>query len=173
MIASSDLKGVAIVDSWLSTVRGRLAAAGYVVQDNFAYDGKTFPLFARRTGLEITKFGFSENFFTFFEFEHLTTDMLRRFSADALHCALQNCVVPLPRGFGESVWSYAVALAKSVDQATLATVRQETPPRHWAAAEIPVVYDQAQKKLWYFEKTPIWGAAYYAGFRHKIEKLLG
>jgi hypothetical protein len=159
--------------SWLSTIHGRLTAEGYVVQDDFPFEGKTFPVFARQTRFVVTKFGFAENFFTFFEFERLTSDMLRRFSADAFRCANQNRVVPLPCGLGESVWSYAVALAKSVDDATLNSARFDTPPKHFAAAEIPVVYDQTQNKLWYFEKTPLWGAAYYAGFRRQIKRLLG
>jgi hypothetical protein len=161
------------MDTWLKTTRARLAAAGFVVQDKFAFDGKTFPLFARKTRFELTKFGFAENFFTFLEFDRLTSDMLRRFSADAFRCAKRNCVVPLPCGLGESVWSFAVAMAKSVDDAALASVRFDKPAMHFAAAEIPVVYDQAQNRVWYFEKTPLWGAAYYAGFRRKIEQLLG
>jgi hypothetical protein len=41
------------------------------------------------------------------------------------------------------------------------------------SAEIPVVYDQTLGKLSYFEKTPVWGFAYYRGFRLKIRRLLG
>jgi hypothetical protein len=51
-------------------------------------------------------------------------------------------------------------------------VREEAPPKHWAANEIPVVYDAATNRLHYFEKTPVWGAAYYKGFRKLIVELL-
>ena len=141
------------MEPWLSTLRGRLTAEGFVVQDNFPFEEKVFPVFARQTRFVVTKFGFAEDFFTFFEFERLTSDMLRRFSADAFRCAMQNRVVPLPCGLGESVWSYAVALAKSVDDATVNSARFDTPPA-FAAAEIPVVYDQTQNKLWYSKRRP-------------------
>jgi len=121
----------------------------------------------------LTKFGFSENFFIFEEFDHLTTEGLRAFSADAYRCAKKHGVIPLPCGLFESVWCYSVAMAKDVDESTVASVRSDTPPWHWASAEIPVVYDLAQGKLSYFEKTPFWGSAYYAGFRKQIQRLLG
>ena len=38
---------------------------------------------------------------------------------------------------------------------------------------MPIVYDETEGRLYYFEKTPIWGAAYYRGFRKKIRQLLG
>jgi hypothetical protein len=162
-----------IMDSWLNTVRSRLAAAGFVILDDVAFEGRTFPVVARRTRFELTKFGFSENFFIFAEFDRLTTETLRAFSADAFRCALKRGVIPLPRGLFESVWCYSIAVAKAVSEPTLESVQSDTPPKHWASAEIPVVYDLAQGRLFYFEKTPFWGAAYYAGFRKQIQRLLG
>ena len=47
-----------------------------------------------------------------------------------------------------------------------------TPPKHWASNEIPVVFDLADGNLCYLEKTPVWGAAYFAGFRREIENNL-
>jgi hypothetical protein len=37
---------------------------------------------------------------------------------------------------------------------------------------MPVVYDAQRDRLFYFEKTPIWGAAYYRGLRKQITDLL-
>jgi hypothetical protein len=155
------------------SARDRLASTGFVVLENVPFDSKSFSVVARRTRFELTKFGFSENFFIFGEFDRLTTEDFRAFSADAYRYAKQHKTVPLPCGLFESVWSYAVAIAKAVDERTVNSVRSDTPPKHWASAEIPVVYDLAQRKLFYFEKTPIWGAAYYAGFRKQIQRLLG
>ena len=161
------------MDPWLATVRGRLGAEGFTLLDNVAADGRTFPLVARRSGFELTKFGFAENFFIFGEFDRLDTGTLRDFSASAFRCAKQHKAIPLPCGLFEGVFCYSVAIGKSVDEAALAAVRSETPPKHWAAAEIPVVYDSSRGALAYFEKTPMWGGAYFAGFRKKIQKMLG
>jgi hypothetical protein len=161
------------VDAWLNSARNNLSAGGFVILDDVSYDGRAFPLVARRTRFELTKFGFSESFFVFCEFDRLTTAEVREFSADAYRYAKQHKTIPLPCGLFESVWCYAIALAEAVDEATLDSIRSETPPKHWASAEIPVIYDQARHRLFYFEKTPLWGSAYYAGFRKQILKLLG
>jgi len=108
-----------------------------------------------------------QNFSTF------NTDVMRPFSADAFRCAKQHKKIPLPCGLFEGVCCFAIAVTQAVDEATQQSVRNEKPPEHWAAGEIPVVYDQVQGKLYYFERTPLWGAAYYAGFRGQIEQFLG
>jgi hypothetical protein len=161
------------LDNWLAITRDRLASVGFVLSDDVPFDGKTFPLVGRQTRFELTKFGFSESFFVFAEFDCLTRDILRQFSADAFRFSKKQRVIPLPCGLGEMLWCYAVAITKAVDEPTLISVRSDTPPRHWASAEIPVIYDQTQRKLFYFERTPIWGAAYYQGFRNKIRSSLG
>jgi hypothetical protein len=161
-----------MMDTWLSSVRGRLAADGFVILEDVAFEGQTYAVVARRTRFEITKFGFSESFFIFGEFDRLTTETFRAFSAAAYRCAKAHGVIWLPCGFFESVWCYAVAIAREVDEATLESVGSDTPPRHWASAEIPVIYDKSQGRLAYFEKTPLWGSAYYAGFRSEIQRLL-
>jgi hypothetical protein len=161
------------MNSWLGIVRNRLAGAGFVILENVRFDGRSFPVVARRSRFELTKFGFSENFFIFEEFDDPTTKELRAFSADAYRYAKKHRAIWLPCGLFESVWSYAVAITREVNAPILASVRTETPPKHWASAEIPVVYVETEGTLAYFEKTPLWGAAYYAGFRKQIQRLLG
>jgi hypothetical protein len=51
-------------------------------------------------------------------------------------------------------------------------IRDTAPQKHWAAAEIPVAFDSATGQVCYFERTPVWGAAYYAGFRREIQRYL-
>jgi len=105
--------------------------------------------------------------------ESLDAGTLRNFSAEAFRCAKLRKTVPLPCGFFESVWCYAVAVTGRLDSAAEQAVRQQAPAKHWAAAEIPVVYDTTRRQLFTFEGTPLWGAAYYAGFRSQIKRLLG
>ncbi|HMF12383.1 MAG TPA: hypothetical protein VKE94_08755 [Gemmataceae bacterium] len=158
--------------AWLKAARENLLTAGFVIFDEVAENGMSFPIVARRSRFEVTKFGFSETFFVFGQFDELGTPEVREFSALAYQYAKQHKRIPLPCGLFESVWCYAVAVAKSVDERTLDSIRSETPPKHWASAEIPVIYDQSRRKLFYFEKTPLWGSAYYAGFRKQIRSLL-
>jgi hypothetical protein len=161
------------MSNWLTEARNRLVAAGFAILDDVPFNGRTFKTVARRSRFELTKFGFYETFFVFAEFSTLNTDVMRPFSADAFRCAKQHKKIPLPCGLFEGVCCFAIAVTQAVDEATQQSVRNEKPPKHWAAGEIPVVYDQVQGKLYYFERTPLWGAAYYAGFRGQIEQFLG
>jgi hypothetical protein len=56
---------------------------------------------------------------------------------------------------------------------TAQVIKTEEPPTHWSAGELRVAYDAPHHQLYYYEKTPLWGAAYYSGFRKKIQKYLG
>jgi hypothetical protein len=153
---------------WLQKTLQNLSHEGFVISENVARPSGTVRALARRTRFEPTKFGFSETFFVFCEFESISASALRRFSSDAFELAKQSKTISLPCGFFESVWCFAVAITNRVEDAAAVSVRNDTPTKHWAAAEIPVVFNQTDGKLYYFEKTPLWGCAYYSGFRSQI-----
>ena len=157
---------------WLQTTLQDLSRDGFVVSENVGHADGTMRAVARRTRFELTKFGFSETFFIFREFASIDAAALRKFSADAFALAKRSKAVPLPCGLLECVWCFAVAIAGRVESAVADSVRNDAPTKHWAAAEIPVVLNQAEGRLYYFEKTPLWGAAYYRGFRTKIKRYL-
>jgi hypothetical protein len=149
----------------------RLAEAKFVLQCDVEHGGVVYPLVARRTRFELTKFGFCETIFVFRSFEHLTKPALRSFSADAFRCAMKKCVVPLPRGLFECVLCFPVAMVRFADNDAVASLRNEAPPKHWAAAEMPVLCGAGVTA--YFEKTPLWGGAYYNGLRRLVRQFVG
>ena len=155
------------MDYWLQTAIQRLLADGFVIMNQ-----NYFKVVAHRSRFEITKFGNSETFFIFADIDYLNIDMMRRFSTDAFNFAMKSKTSPLPCGFFESVWSYAVGIGRNVDDMTAQVIKTETPPKHWSAGEMRVAYDAPRHQLYYFDQTPLWGAAYYAGFRKQIQKYL-
>ncbi|MEW6128906.1 MAG: hypothetical protein AB1757_17850 [Acidobacteriota bacterium] len=155
-------------DYWVQTAIQRLQA------DRFTFlPDNTFKMVAHRSGFELSKFGNAETFFIFHEFDYTDANLIRRFSADAFNHAMKLKTNPLPCGFFESVWCFAVAISHNVDDMTAQILKTEDPPKHWSAGEMRVCYDAPRHGLYYFEKTPVWGAAYYAGFRNQIKKYLG
>jgi len=159
-------------NTWLQNAMQRLSSHGFKIAQDISDEGQAFKLVAHRSRFELTKCGNSETFFVFAEFDTLSRESLRQFSAKSFRYAKASRNVPLPCGLFEFVSCFAVALVDVLDQATAESVRNEAPIKHWAASEIPVVYERSQKKLCYFEKTPLWGAAYYAGFRNQIQEFL-
>lgn len=160
------------IDTWQATRRDRLASAGFGILDDVPFEGRSFRFVAQRSRLELSKCGFAETFFVFGEFDELTIEMLRQFSADAFRFAKKYRSIPLPCGFFESVTCYAVAVARAVDEETLMSVQLDTPPLHLASVEMPVVYDQCLREVFYFVGMPFRGWIYYPGFRAEIRRLI-
>ena len=157
---------------YLSRIIERLEQSGFDCSRDVNYSNQVWACAARRTRFELTKFGFSETFYLFAEFPSIDFTGLQEYSAVSFNYALKHKSILLPRGLFESVSCFPVAVADSVDAGTAEAVRNNTPRKHWSSAEFPVIYELNSRTLHCSEKTPIWGAAYYAGFRQQIRQML-
>jgi hypothetical protein len=156
--------------SYLAAVGPRLQSEGYELT-TVAADGLDVKV-ARRRRFEASKFGVAENVFGLAELASADAEAIRSFSATCFRLATQGSGSTVPRALGRAVFCYAVALVHGLDEAIAAEIRSKAPAKHWAANEIPVAVDLDRKEVLYFEKTPLWGAAYYRGFRKTIRSLL-
>jgi len=77
----------------------------------------------------------------------------------------------LPRGLQAGVVSFALLVSLNVNEDAKQWVQQR-PKKHFAAFEMPVIFDLRINELYYYDKTPIFGAIYYKSFRSFIEKYL-
>jgi hypothetical protein len=155
--------------SWLQHVSQRLAANSFVPLAPELYQPLGIKYAVRRSRFEISKFGMADTYFVFAEMPNLSADELHRFSNFSFEFANKNKTVVLPNGFFMSVFCFAIAITEGLDPQIAQSIRQTAPIKHWAAFEVPVVFDLADANLCYFENTPLWGAAYYAGFRREVE----
>ena len=156
-------------NAWLGQVSQKLAASGFAPLAQQIYQPQGYKYAVRRSRFEISKFGNAEYFFTFAEIPNLTPEVLRGYSSAAFQFALKNKSFPLPCGFFEAVFCFAVVITANLHPQFAQFIRDSAPIKHWSAFELPVVFDLANGGLYYFEKTPVWGAAYYAGFRREIQ----
>jgi hypothetical protein len=157
-----------VAPQYLTTVRARLEAAGYTWLDAVS----AFTGVAHRSRFQLTKFGMWETFFVFREFHHLDPTSLRAFMREANEFTVRNRAVSLPRGAFAGVATFGVAVARTHDPDATREIRETAPKKHWAAMEMPVVCEATTGRLHYFQRTPVWGAAYYRGLRKQIEELL-
>lgn len=158
---------------WLGQVSQNLTMNGFAPLAQQIYQPQGYKYAVRRSRLELSKFGNAEYFFTFAEIPNLTPDVLLKYSAAAFRFALNNKSFPLPCGLFEAVFCFAVVITANLHPELADSLRAAEPIKHWSAFEMPVVFDLANGGLHYFEKTPVWGAAYYAGFRREIQSNLG
>jgi hypothetical protein len=154
---------------FLIRARTRLEASGF----RCTRDAAPFLLAAHRSRFELTKFGNLDTSFLFACFPAIDRVQLDAFSAASFKAALADRGPRLPRGFGEAVFSYAVAVVESTPPDVLEYVRRDMGPKHWAASENRIVFDIATQQLAVCERTPLWGAAYASSQRNLIRSLLG
>jgi hypothetical protein len=157
---------------WLNHVSQSLATNGFRPLAPEKYQSMGYKFVAHRSRFEISKFGMAEAFFTFAEIENVQGPTLQAYSTTSFQLANKNKSAPLPNGFFMSVFCYAVAITEGLNPQLAQSISETAPVKHWAAFEIPIVFDLTTGQLTYFQKTPIWGAAYYAGFRREIESNL-
>ncbi len=156
-------------NSWLQSAAQKLAANSYQALPPEKYQPLNFKYAAHRSRFELSKFGMAENFFTFAEIPNLTPEVLRQYTSAAFKFANANKSSSLPNGFFAATFCFAVAVTMNLHPQLAQYVRDTAPIKHWSAFEMPVVFDLANGGLYYFEKTPLWGAAYYNGFRQEIQ----
>lgn len=155
-------------NSWLQQVSQRLAENSYRAMPPEKYLPQNFKFAAHRSRFELSKFGIAGYFFTFAEIPNLTVETLQQFSAASFAFAKANKSSSLPDGFFTATFCFAVAMTTNLHPNFADYIRTTPPIKHWSAFEMPVVLDLANGGLFCFEGTPLWGAAYYNGFRHEI-----
>jgi hypothetical protein len=130
------------------------------------------PVFRRRR-FSLTKFGIVDTFIvpTCIDGE-LTPDYLAGFSSEAFNVGLQNKNF-LPRGFGGLAVVYPLFVVTSVSNALYMYISEDYNPKHFASFEFPAIYNVTDNRVMTLEKTPVWGAAYYGGFRTEAQRLFG
>jgi hypothetical protein len=161
------------MSDWYDRVARRLESDGFDILQPRHRDDDRFDLVARYSRFEITKFGNFEEFFIFRDFRKISIDRMADYSADAFNHAIANKKVGLPCGFFEMVCCYSVAVAEDASNELFRAVRNDEPPKHWSAVEVPVLWLPAEGELAVYERTPMWGAFYWSNIRNQVKNLLG
>lgn len=108
------------------------------------------------------------NFFAIMGFcESITEEIIENFSKNCLEYAIKNNK-GLPRGLQSGVVSFPLLVSSDVDENSK-EFAQTRPKKHFAAMEMPVIFDLKENELYYYDKTPIWGGLYAQTFRNFIE----
>jgi len=157
---------------YLPRVIERLRAEKFKCAENVPYEDQTFKCVAKKKGLSFTKFSFSETVFVFGWFASLDADSFHDFSSRCYSYATNTRKIPLPLGYGATVYCFPVAIVENADAGLAEVVKNNVPPTHIGSAEVPSIYEVATNTIHYLEETPLWGFVYYGGFRKMIQRLL-
>jgi hypothetical protein len=154
-------------DSYFEEVRDHLEEAGF--KDEAPPPGST--LKARRRSIKLSRFGVVETVVAVSTVRSQPdSEQLRTFGGAVVESALAG-KVRIPRGFGSGLVVYPVFVADAIPDELREFVASYAPKR-WSILEFPVVVDLSSGDLVLFEKTPLWGAAYYRTTRREARVLL-
>lgn len=99
--------------------------------------------------------------------EYISAEIMQNYSAQCFDYALKE-YQELPRGLQNGVVSFNVLVSNKIDEAAV-QFSLLRPKKHFSAFEVPIIVDLSKEKIYYYQKTPIWGAIYYKHIREYIE----
>ena len=154
-------------DAYLETVRRRWADAGFKPEP----PAPGAAIQARKRRIKLTRFGLVETVVAV-STPHATAtpEDVRTFAAAVLQTALER-KSKIPRGFGSSLVVYPGFVVQDASP-ELRELISGHAPKHWSVIELPVVVETGSQALICYEKTPLWGAAYYRKTRREARSLL-
>lgn len=158
---------------WLTHVSQRLMANGYRPMRPEVYQPLGFKFAVNRSGFEFSKFGMVDRTFVFADIPELDVPKLQQFSNAAFEFSKKNKSVSLPNGLFSCLFCFGVIVTANADPTLVEALRASQPITHWSAFEMPVIFDLANGGLYYYDTTPVWGAAYHASFRREVQNNLG
>ena len=153
---------------YLQKVKQRMEADGFRITENVVYDGQTFRYVAERKQALIELLTLERIVFILVPFESVDRARLREFSRRCFRCGKKSSSTRFPLRLLERPWCFPVAIVDDVDAATAEAVRNEEPPRHLGAQEMPVVCALKPQRLYYFEGTPMYGGVFWDHWRRII-----
>ena len=116
---------------------------------------------------QLNHFGFNEIFFMF----HIApTDMKKGFLKEISKRMFQYSLKKklwIPRSMGDGVTLYSVFIMKRTPEYLSDFIRSYNP-KHYASFEYPIIVDIYNRKLHFFQGTPVWGMIYYREMRENL-----
>jgi len=124
---------------------------------------------ATKQEFQLLWFGTQMNIFVIMGYaDNISREVIESFSRHAIDYAIKNNH-GLPLGFLSCVTSFALLVSSGIDEDAKQFV-QGSYKKHFAAFEMPVLFNLKSKELFYYKDTPLWGSIYYKFFRDFIEK---
>lgn len=155
------------LNNYFSGVKAKFEQDGFTLQkdhiSSFEVD------IAKNKRFELAWLATQMNFFAAMtSSDHVTKESIEEFSKNCLDYAIKNNK-GLPRGMQSGISSFALLVSSNVDEEAK-KFAQKRPKKHFAAMEMPIIFDMSENKFYYYRKNPIWGFIYYKTFREFIEK---
>lgn len=152
-------------------VSTRLERSGFRISQNVHFGLHTFDIAAAKTEFRVERGGIFRTVIALRSVEKPTPEQLKHFSTSVYRYTNKGHGWLPPRIAFYGTQSLAVAVAESVDNETVKAVEGSTPPKHWCAEELVVLFDLKKGSLYYYRTTPLWGSLYHEQNQKFIEAM--
>lgn len=117
-----------------------------------------------RSRIEAAKFGNVDFYVCAKHVPNVTPEWVKAYSSNMFSLANRHRT-GAPLGFGAMLQVFPLLITENITSETANFIKSSYCPKHFAASEFPSVIDLTTGYVYYYESTPIWGYAYYGGYR--------
>lgn len=142
-------------------------------QDNFKLENDKMDSFdvtiATKSKFKLSWFATRMHFFAIYGFsKNISRETIENYSKSCLNYAVKN-KKGLPRGLQTGLTSFALLFSPEVSEEAK-KFAQKRPKKHFAAFEMPIIFDLKENKLYYCDENQLWGSIYYKTFKEFINR---
>lgn len=105
-----------------------------------------------------------------FSDEIITEQIIEEFLTESFKYAKSN-YSGWPRGLQSGLGVIAILISKKIDESAISYCNELKSGKNWAGFSIPVTIDSYTNKVYFFDKSPMWGRIYYPYFKKMINEL--
>lgn len=118
----------------------------------------------KRSRVEATKFGNVDFYICAKYIPEVTSQLACDYSAKMFSLANRHRT-GMPLGFGAMMQVFPLIITENLSGETANFIKSYYCPKHFAAIEFPSIIDVNSGYVYYYATTPLWGYAYYGGYR--------
>jgi hypothetical protein len=157
---------------YLTIITNRLVNKDFKQKFNVNFKHYLFPLVASKNMFSFLRGGVFHREIIFSHFNKPDILTLKNFSSVAYRHTNKTYGLLPPRGLGYSTQCFAVAITNQCDGSVIKVVESHNPPKHWAASEVLVIFEQDSQQIHYYKTSPPWGSLYHEDNRSFISNIL-
>lgn len=118
-----------------------------------------------RSRVEATKFGNVDFYICAKYIPNVTPEVMRNYSSKMFSLANRHRT-GMPLGFGAMMQVFPLIITENISNEAASYIKTSYCPKHFAASEFPSIIDLNTGYVYYYATTPLWGYAYYGGYRN-------
>ena len=118
----------------------------------------------RRSRVEAAKFGKVDFYVCTKYIPGANNSLVQDFSSKMFSLASRHRS-GAPLGFGAMLQVFPLVITENITNELADFLKSKYCPKHYAASEFPSVIDLNTGYVYFYQSTPIWGYAYYNGYR--------